>query len=115
MKVGIKGLNDNREVTALLRITPSGVYLPSQVVYQGTIVKCHPVCTFPDCWGIWHSSSHWSNEQTVNRFFDMVIVPYFKKERDTLWLPTTYKALLGVFTGDWVESVLVKLEQIISL
>ena len=62
-KVAFKGSDDKREVTVMLSITPSGVYLPPQVLYQGTTERCHPVYTFPDGWDIWHSKSHWSNEQ----------------------------------------------------
>ena len=35
-KIAVKSLEKMREVTAFLSITPSGVYLPPQVLYQGT-------------------------------------------------------------------------------
>ena len=112
-KVPIKGLDDKREVTVFLCITPSGVYLPPQVLYQGTTEKCHPVYQFPDNWDIWHSSSHWSTQDTVEWFVDKVIVPYVQTQRDSLGLPETQKALLtfDVFAAHRVESVLSKLEE----
>ena len=112
-KVPIKGLDDKREVTAFLSITPSGVYLPPQVLYQGTTERCHPVYQFPDNWDIWHSSSHWSTQDTVERFVDKVIVPYVQTQRDLLGLPAMQKALLifDVFAAHRVESVLSKLDE----
>lgn len=83
-RVAIKGLDDKREVTAFLSITPSGVYLPPQVLYKGTTERCHPVYTFPADWDIWHSASHWSNETTVPRFIDRIIVPYFDQKKNPM-------------------------------
>ena len=112
-KVAIKSLDDKREMTAFLSVTPSGVYLPPQVLYQGTTERCHPLYIFPDNWDIWHSSSHWSNEETVGWFNDKVIVPYVQRERDALGLPATQKAILlfDVFAAHRVESVLSKLDE----
>ena len=80
-RVPIKGLDDKREVTVLLTITPSGDYLPPQVLCKGTTECCHPVYTFPAGWDIWHSASHWSNETTVLRFVDKVLIPYFDQRK----------------------------------
>ena len=93
-RVAIKDLDDKREVTAFLSITTSGVYLPPQVLYKRNTERCHPVYTFPAGWDIWHSASNWSNETTVLRFVDIVLIPYFDQRKASHGLPQTQRSLL---------------------
>ena len=64
-QVAMIGIDDKREVTALLRITLSGVLLPPQIVYKGKTDACHPQAKFPDGWRISDTESHWSTELSM--------------------------------------------------
>eukprot|EP00731_Ephydatia_muelleri_P007000 Em0003g1248a len=68
-QVPIIGLDDKRQITVVLAITLSGLLLPPQVLYQGKTEACHPPkgVTFPTGWDVWHSETHWANEDTMLR------------------------------------------------
>ena len=63
-------------------------------------------------WDVWHSINHWSNEETMLRFIDKIIVPYVSKTRKSLGLPSTYPALaiFDLFAAHRCKSVLEKLQ-----
>ena len=46
-KIVIKGVEDKRELTALLSVTLSGVLLPPQLLYKCKTDWCHPHVNFP--------------------------------------------------------------------
>ena len=73
-QVNITGLDDKREMTAILACTLYGSLLPSQLIYAGKKTRCHPVIDFPAGWDIWHSDNHWSTEVTMLRYIDIVII-----------------------------------------
>jgi hypothetical protein len=41
-RVSIKGLDDKREITALLAVTSQCTMLPPQLLYSGKTMACHP-------------------------------------------------------------------------
>ena len=109
-KISIKGLNDKREITALLSVTLSGTILPPQLLYSGKTERCHPDFNFPKDW---HTENLWANQLTVLRYIDTVLIPYLQSKRQELELPSTQKALLvmDVFKAHRCEEVLQKLEE----
>ena len=62
----------------------SGDILPPQLLYQEKTEKCHPKVDFPEEWDIWHSENHWSNESTMIRFADEILITYVREIRDKL-------------------------------
>ena len=67
-RISLKGLDDKREITALLVDTLYGTLLPPQLLFEGKTDRCHPAINFPDEWNIFHTENHWSNTSTVLRF-----------------------------------------------
>jgi hypothetical protein len=59
MLTGITGLEDKRQITALLSCIMSGNLLPPQLLYQGKTANCHHKVDFPEEWDIWYSENHW--------------------------------------------------------
>ncbi|ELT87687.1 hypothetical protein CAPTEDRAFT_199284 [Capitella teleta] len=49
-QVEIVGLDDKRQITALLGCSLTGDLLPLQLIYTGKTDKCHPSYAFPDDW-----------------------------------------------------------------
>ena len=61
-QVDVRGLDDKREITALLTATLSGQLLSPQLPYAGKTSRCHPRQSFPSGWDIYHNPTHWSTE-----------------------------------------------------
>ena len=93
-QVPITGIDDKRQITAVLGNTPTGNMLPPQLIYGGKTDKCHPSFQFPEDWNITHSSNHWTNEDTTKEYILNVLVPYLEAERKALALPDDHPALL---------------------
>ena len=110
--VEITGLEDKRQITALLSCTMSGDLLPPQLLYQGKTENCHPKVNFQKYWDIWHLENHRSNEETTLRFVDKIIIPYVMRTCERLDLPLRHPALavFDVFAAHRVDSFLTKLE-----
>lgn len=110
-QVPILGLDDKREITALLTVSASGHLLPPQLLYKGTTEKCHPAgVSFPSSWDIWHSANHWSNETTMLRFIDTVINPYMEKQRKD-YPGKTGLCIFDIYSAHLCSSVLSKLKE----
>ena len=96
--VPIANADDKRQLTAVLAVTAGGEYLPPQLLYKGKTVKCHPQVTFPDGWDVWHSDNRWSNEETMKRYVEKIIVPFVTQKRKALKLEASYPAIT-IFDG----------------
>ena len=90
--VPIAHSDDKRQLTAVLAVTAAGDYLPPQLLYQGKTPKCHPQVTFLGGWDVWHSENHWSNEITMKRYIEKIIVPFVTENRKKLKLGSTSPA-----------------------
>ena len=102
-QVPIKGVDDKRQITAVLAVTKAP---------HNFCTKCHPPNKFPEGWDIHHSKNHWSNADTMCRYMEKVIVPYVERVRDELDLPLRQKALciFDVFKAHQDKCVLNALE-----
>ena len=106
--VSIAHSDDKRQLTAVLAITAAGDYLPTQLLYQGKTPKCHPQISFPSGWDVWHSENHWSNELTMKRYIDKIIVPFVTKKRQELKLDpmSPAAAIFDYFRGQTTNDIL---------
>lgn len=77
--IPIHNSDDKRQITAVLSASLSGEYLAPQLLYQGKTDRCHPKVTFPEGWDVWHSENHWSNEDTMKRYIERIIIPFLLK------------------------------------
>ena len=93
-RVEVIGKDDKRQLTAALAGTLDGDFLPSQIIYQGTIPCCLPKYDFPKNWHITYSPNHWSNEETMTEYVDNVMNPYIVEKRRSLNLSQDYPALV---------------------
>lgn len=93
-QVGVVGLEDKRQITALFASTMSGDLLPPQLIYEGKTSLSHPKFNFPPEWNISHTPSHWSNSQSMIEYVEKVIIPYVEKMRQELLLPLDQEALV---------------------
>ena len=75
-RVRVIGLNDKRQITAVLCGSIDGEFFPVQLIYVGKTKRCHPSYVVLEEWNITHSSNHWFNEDTMVEYIQEVIVPY---------------------------------------
>ena len=85
--------DDKMQITAVFAVTLEREYLPPQ---QRKTKHCHPSVITPEGWDLWHSHNHWSNEETMTRYLQNVIIPFVSHKRVHLGLPQT-QAALAVF------------------
>ena len=111
--VPISHSDDKRQVTAVLAATLRGELLPPQIIYQGKTVQCHPKVAVPEEWDIWHSTTHWSNEETMKRYVEHIIVPFLERKRADLKVGPTHPALaiFDCFRGQTTEDFLMLLDK----
>ena len=75
--VKIAGVDDKRAVTGVVAGCRDGTKLPWQLIYTGKTDRCHPDrALFPTDWSITHSKSHWSTNETKNKYVAEVIVKW---------------------------------------
>ena len=105
--VPIAKSDDKRQITAVLAASIAGEYLSPQLLFQGKTTRCHPSVTFPEGWDIWHSENHWSNEETMVRYIERIIIPYVAKKRITLKLEQSQMALVlfDCFKGQTTHAI----------
>lgn len=107
--VSTMGIDDKRQITAVVASTPNGQLLPLQVLYQGKTSQCHPASVaFPDDWDIWHSESHWSTHGTIKHYVQQILKPHADKVKKEPNLPDRQRALLifDVYTAHCMPDVL---------
>ena len=110
--VPLVGKGKKKQITGTFSVTKSGLFLPMQVIYEGTTSRCHPRIEFPDGFNITHSANHWSNEEKAIEHLQEIIFPYLEKKKEELGLPDDQKALLiyDVFKGQKTDKVLKMIE-----
>lgn len=96
-QVKVIGMGDKRQITALLGATLSGYSLPPQLIYTGKTDLCHPKVDFPDSWDITHTESHWSNEESMVRYVENIILPYVETIRESLPIAQHNQKALAIF------------------
>lgn len=97
-QVSITGLDDKRQITLLLAITKSGSLLSPQLIYAGKSDRCLPKgVDFPSSWDITYTESHWSNEESMVRFVENIIIPYVNGIRESLPLSKCNQEAVTIF------------------
>ena len=104
---------DKRQITAVFAITPLGDFLAPQLIYQGTTTKCLPSVRFPHGFDITCTENHWSNECTMERYLDKILLPYIATTRAKCKMDAIQPALVlfDTFRGQCTQRILSKLEE----
>ena len=88
---------DKRQITAVIASSFDGVLLPIQLIFQGKTERCEPTNNDNiDSAGfhITHSYNHWSNQETMVQYIDLIIVPYVKQQIAAHHLPAESQVIL---------------------
>lgn len=102
-RVEMTGLDDKRQITAVFCGTLTGDFLPVQLIYKGKTSRCHPKFKFPSGWHVTHSPKHWSNEETMIQYIELIILPYLRAMRKTEDAPAL--VIMDNFKGQITEKI----------
>ena len=67
------------QVTWTFSFTLSGIFLPTQIIYQKMKNCFHAKLNSPEEFNITHSVNHWSNMKAI-KLIEKIILPYVKKK-----------------------------------
>ena len=111
--VDIVGIDDKRQITAVLTVTLNGNFLPIQLIFKGKTSACLPHAKIPSGWHMTCSPNHWANEETTKDHIEKIIVPYLTKKRAELKLANDQRTLciFDNFKGQLTDEVLQLLER----
>ena len=84
--ITISNSDDKHQVTAVFAATLTGDFLAPQMIYKGKTERSHPKVSVPSGWDLWHRDNHWSNEETMKRYVEKIVVPYLDTKRVALHL-----------------------------
>ncbi len=96
-------------MTTLLGCHLGGGLLPPQIIYEGKTKACEAKFDFPDSWSITHSTSHWSNEETMLQYADNVLLPHYNQQREVYGEDKHGIAIFDVFAAHRTETFKKKL------
>lgn len=110
-RISVVGVDDKREITAVMGASCTGELLPPQLLYTGSTARCHPPFNYQK-WDVWHSENHWANESTTLRYIETVLKPTITTIQQELNLLPEQKSVLiwDVFRAHRTPSVLKKLQ-----
>ena len=111
-RVELAGLNDKRQITAVLCATLAGEFLPVQLIYQGKTMACLPRYVFPNDWDVTFTPNHWSNEDKMKEYITNIIISYIERKGKELKLLPDHPALaiFDEFKGQLTPGVFSLLE-----
>ena len=102
-RVEIMGVGDKQQITAVFCGALTGEFLPPQLMYQSKTPACLPHYKFPSDWHVtyMYTPNHWSNEDEMKEYIELIITPHVDGKRNELNLPSDHPALaiFGVFKG----------------
>ena len=86
---------------AVISGTMTGELIPFQVIYQGKTSGCLPHVKFPTDWHATFTPNHWSNEQKMKEYLELIIFPFLHLKCRELDLLAEHPALaiFDVFKG----------------
>ena len=95
------GADYKRQITSVFAITLLGNFLALQLIYQGTTTKCLPNVHFSHGFDVTCTENHWSNECTMERYLDKILLPYITTTRAKCKMDATQPALVLFENFPW--------------
>ena len=77
--IEVTGVDDKRQITAVLCGSLTGDFLPLKLVYGGKNDCCNPRSKLPSDWDITHAPKHWSTKETTEGYVENIVLPYIRR------------------------------------
>jgi len=90
----VAGKDCKKQITAVLGGSCVRDFFPPQIIYEGKTPRCLPNYEYPKKWDVTHSANHWSNETTMKKYINDILLPCIKEKRRSLNLADDYPALI---------------------
>lgn len=77
--VSVMGVEDKRQITAIIASSLTGHLLPLQLIFGGSTDKCEPMKShriIKAQFHVTHSDNHWSTIDTMKEYMERIIQPY---------------------------------------
>ena len=94
MELEVAGKDCKKQITAVLGGSCVGDFFPPQIIYEGKTPRCLPNYEYPEKWDVTYSANHWSNETTMKKYINDILLPCIKEKRRSLNLADDYPALI---------------------
>ena len=101
-QVSVVGMEEKRAFTLLVSVAADGTLLPFQAVYQGSTDQSLPKKNAPHYHDVTmagmkfessRTKTYWSNQETMQKFVNKILAPYFDATKARLGLPPDQKCL----------------------
>lgn len=111
------GKENKKQITVVFAGSMIVDLLPLQVMYQGKSTCCLPTYKFPNNWSVIYTPNRWSNEETIEEYIKVVIIPYFENKWQKLKLEADKRSLVlfDNFNGQCTNRIFQLLENTTSM
>ena len=106
--VPIKGVDDERQITATFAVSSTGKFLPIQLIRTGATPRSLPKYDFPVSFSDGFTKNHWSNTDKSIEFFDEIIFSYLQQVKEEKGLPQEQHSLVIMDTFKGQENGILK-------
>ena len=92
-RVEIVRISDKWQITAVFCSTMAGDLVPLHLSYHGNTSACLPLIHFPAGSHVTCTPNHWSNEEKMKDYLQLIIIPYVERKCKELKLAGDQPAL----------------------
>eukprot|EP00058_Branchiostoma_floridae_P002212 XP_002587700.1 hypothetical protein BRAFLDRAFT_94603 [Branchiostoma floridae] len=110
--VGPQGVLSDNAISKIKAAARSVHTVEDLLLYQGKTDKCHASFNFPEEWDVYHTTSHWSNTDSMERYVETVVNPYMAAQRERLGLEEDHPgmAIFDVYKAHRTPGLLAQLK-----
>ena len=105
--VPIKGIDNKRQITVTFSVSMTGIFLPTQFIYEGKTRRYLPSCDFRNGFNVTYSPNQWSNTEKSVDLFQKIIFSYFKTVKSSKKYPKEQMSLIIMDTFKGQENDIV--------
>ena len=107
----VAGIDDKRQLIAILSCSMTGDFLPPQLIYQGKIPHSLPSYKLPADWDVTYTSNHWANEVTSLQYLSKIILPLIEQKQKGIGIECLPLVLFNHFKGQITKECLQALQR----
>ncbi len=93
----VLGIKDKRKIMTLISSLTNGNFLPLQIIFMGSTIRCllprtiGKVFCLMISFHLMYSANHWSTLEIWQQFVERILIPYMKDQMQELILPKAQK------------------------
>ena len=107
----VAGIDDKRQLIAILSCSMTGDFIPPQLIYQGKTPHSLPSYKLPADWDVTYTSNHWANEVTSLQYLSKIILPLIEQKLKGIGIECLPLVLFNHFKGQITKECLQALQR----